>query len=67
MIYGILKLLGMARVDRDSEIEGLDKHAGDVNYPEFVPGASAPTEKMADGGEEPATDGGTSIDTEESE
>lgn len=64
IIYGILAMRDMARVDRSSEIEGLDNHAGDVNYPEFVAGGGTPTEKVADGGEETITDGGSEQDTE---
>jgi Amt family ammonium transporter len=64
IIYGILAMRDMARVDRQSEIEGLDNHAGDENYPEFVAGAGPPTEKVADGGEDTLTDGGRSEESE---
>jgi Amt family ammonium transporter len=56
LIYGALKLAGMARVDRETEINGLDKHRTDMtNYPEFMGQSSIPAqegkkEKVADGG-----------------
>ena len=61
LIYGALKLVGMARVDRETEINGLDKHHTDMtNYPEFmgqssVPAQEARTERIADGGESAQT------------
>lgn len=55
LIYGALSALGMARVDEETEINGLDKHHTDMtNYPEFMGQSSVPgreTTKVADGGE----------------
>jgi len=61
LIYGALKLAGMARVDRETEINGLDKHRTDMtNYPEFMGQSSIPAqegkkEKVADGGKKGTT------------
>lgn len=55
LIYGVLSALNMARVDEETERNGLDMHDTDMtNYPEFMRQSPAPgqeTSKVADGGE----------------
>jgi len=59
IIYGLLSILGLARVDEETEAQGLDKHGGDMtNYPEFIIGSGSPAQQIADGGEDAVTDGG---------
>jgi len=63
IIYGILSALGMARVDEQTEIDGLDVHNIDMtNYPEFMGQAGGIGKQLADGGK--ITDGGVEEDTE---
>jgi len=59
IIYGALSALGMARVDEEEEIAGLDRYDVDMtNYPEFMGQVGGPGKQLADGGNK-ITDGGT--------